>query len=293
MAGLILAVGMLVGCRRQEAVYPVHGIVRELKLDGTNVVIAHEKIAEYMDAMTMNFDAQTPATLKGLKTNDVVNFRLHVTLDDSWVDGFTVLSNAGPARVAETAAPVVVLNDPTAIGFFKNVPELKEGDLVPDYELTNHLGKVIHLAEYRGRVLAFNFIFIRCPLPDFCPRLSIRFRDAQNLLNESPDAPKDWQFLTISFDPLYDSPKALGDYGRRYRADPTHWSFATGSYEQLQPLGAQFGLFFSMNVTPDKMNHNLRTVVLDADGRVTKIFTGNTWSAQELVDAVRAAAPRK
>ena len=289
IAGWAVTVGTFTGCRPKETVYPVHGTVLELKPDGTNVVIAHDSIAGYMDAMTMNFDTPSAAVLRGLKTNDVVNFRLHVTSDDSWVDGFAVLSNAGPAVVFGKEPVPVVLNDPTSVSFFKNVLELKEGDAVPDYEFTNHLGKIIHLADYRGRVLALDFIFTRCPLPDFCPRISTRFRSAQNTLKERPDAPKDWHFLSLSFDPLFDTPRVLGEYGKRYEADPTHWSFATGAYEQLQPLGAHFGLYFAMNVTPDKMNHNLRTVVLDGQGRVAKILAGNLWSSEELVAAVVAA----
>ena len=291
--GVAVAVGLLTGCRPREAVYSVQGTIRELKPDGTNVVIAHDKIAGYMDAMTMNFDTLSAATLLGLKTNDVVKFSLHVTTEDSWADGFTVLSNTGPAQVSTAEPEPVVLNDPSAVGFFKNVPELKEGDLVPDYQFTNQLGKTIQLADFRGQVLVFDFIFTRCPLPDFCPRLSIRFRGAQNLLKERPNSPPDWQFLSLSFDPLYDTPRVLGEYGKRYSADPARWTFATGAYEQLQPLGAHFGLYFAMNVTPDKMNHNLRTVVVDGAGRVTKIFVGNLWSSEELAEAVIAAGGAK
>ena len=64
-AGIALAVSLTTGCRPREAVYSVRGTIRELKPDGTNVVIAHDKIAGYMDAMTMNFDTQAASALQG------------------------------------------------------------------------------------------------------------------------------------------------------------------------------------------------------------------------------------
>lgn len=263
-------------------VYTVGGIIRELKPDGTNVVIKHDPIPGYMEAMTMNFDATNATVLRGLKRDDVVRFQFHVTADDSWVDGFQVLSNAEPAAVTPGE---VVLNDPTAVSFFKDVPELTVGDELPNYTLTNQLGKVLNLTDYRGRVLAFTFIFTRCPMPDFCPRMTARFRSAQNTLKELKDAP-DWQLLSLSIDPLYDKPRVLKEYGRLHDADPARWTLATGAYEQLQPLGTHFGLTFAMNVTPDKLPHNLRTVVIDRSGKVHRILIGNDWNSDELVKAI-------
>lgn len=264
-------------------VYTVGGIVRELKPDGTNIVIKHDAIPGYMDAMTMNFDATNASVLHGLKPNDVVTFRFHVMAEDSWVDGFQVLSNAGPAAVAPAE---VVLNDPTAVSFFKVVPELAVGDELPNYTLTNQLGKTIQLSDYRGKILAFTFIFTRCPMPDFCPRITARFRSAQNTLKETKEAPPDWQLLSLSMDPLYDTPRVLKEYGRLHDADPARWTYATGAYDQLQPLGAHLGLEFAMNVTPDKLNHKLRTAVIDRAGRVRKILIGNEWTSAELVQAI-------
>ena len=292
---LVLLLG-LVGCRPRVTVYPVRGVVRELKADGTNVVIKHDEIPGYMAAMTMNFDAPAAAVLQGLKPQDVVTFQLHVSADDSWVDGFNVLSNAGPAAV--TSSDPVVLNDPTAVSFFKAVPELKVGEVVPEYALndyvfTNQFGKPIRLADYRGKVVAFTFLFTRCPLPDFCPRLSQRFRTAQRTLKERALPDLDWQLFSLSFDPLYDSTKVLESYGKRYDADFSRWTFATGAYEPIHQLGAHFGLYFGMNVTPDKLNHNMRTVVLDRNSRIQGVLVGNSWNSEELVNALIAAGSVK
>ena len=51
--------------------------------------------------------------------------------------------------------------------------------------------------------------------------------------------------------------------------------------EQISELADNFGEVFSSGSGP--INHNLRTVVVDASGRVRKIFQGNGWSSADLV----------
>jgi protein SCO1/2 len=284
---LTLLAGWLAGCSG-ETVYDVRGVVRELRPAEREVVIRHEVIPGYMQAMTMPFPVRDAALIRGLKPGDVVTLKLHVLPKESWADQFTVLSNV-PPTVAE-APPKPRLNDTNAVSFYADVPELKRGDLVPDYRFTNQLGKVIRVHDYRGQVLVLNFIFTRCPLPDFCPRASDHFAATIRLLKERPAVPRNWKFLSLSFDPLYDTPEVLTAYGKRYGADGVTWALATGSFDQLQPLGSHFGLYFAREVTPDLMNHNLRTVVVDPQGRVAEILIGKDWTPEQLATAVAAAA---
>lgn len=298
--GLLGAGLVLWGCRPGPKSYDVSGIVREVREGEGEVVIKHEEIPGYMMAMTMPFDVKDRGLLKGLKPGDVVRFKLLVEPKDSWAEGFQVLSNVPPpVVVTEVAKPVVEqpidpaqpaeLNDPNGVSFYKDVPELNPGDLLPDYALTNQFGKRIQIADYRGGVLVLNFIFTRCPIPDFCPRASDNMGATARLLKARPSVPGNWKMLSVSFDPEYDTPRVLESYGKRFQYDPEKWSFAIGAFDQVQPLGSHFGLYFSRNVTPDNMNHNLRTVVIDPKGRVAKILVGKDWTPEQLAEAVGAA----
>lgn len=285
---LLVILGAGAGCERSGVrSFDVRGVVKEVRATNAEVVIRHEEIPGYMAAMTMPFDVKDASLLDSLKTGDVVRFRLHVEPKDSWADSFVVLSNAGPASVAPEPAPV--LNDPTAVSFYKDVPELKVGDTVPDYVFTNHLGARVRLEEFRGRVLVFNFFFTRCPLPDFCPRETDNLAATMRRLKAEPASGTNWHFLSLSFEPEIDTPGVLERYARNHGYDPAWWTFATGSYDQLQPLGSHFGLYFARQVTPDNQNHNLRTVVLDPKGRVSEIIIGNRWTPTQLVEAIRKA----
>jgi cytochrome oxidase Cu insertion factor (SCO1/SenC/PrrC family) len=84
----------------------------------------------------------------------------------------------------------------------------------------------------------------------------------------------------------------LKSYARRFNADPKHWNFLTGELTDIIAIAEQFGLMFwrpDPNA-PGSINHNLRTVVVDAQGRVQKVFTENEWKAEDLVAELLKAA---
>ncbi len=260
--------------------YTVRGVVVGLGDDGKSVKVKHEEIPGYMMAMTMPFEARPTNELAGLMRGDRIEFRMRVTETDGWIDQIRIL---GTTRTG----PTNTVND---IKVIPDVPELNPGDLVPNYTYTNQLGRVIHLADYRGQALAITFIFTRCPFPTFCPRMTEQFGKVSKLLKDAPDAPANWHLLSLSFDPEFDTPQTLRAYGERHHHDPARWSLATGSFNQIERLTGHFGLYFGRNVPVAQQNHNLRTVVLDTRGRVHEVFVGNEWTAEALAASLRAAA---
>lgn len=268
------------GASSGTQIFSVTGVVKELKPDGRSVVIEHEEIPNYMQKMTMPFEVRDTNLLAGVKPGDQLTFRLRVTEKDGWIDQLTKI---GSTNIAERPS------DPFRRVRF--VEPLNVGDALPDYAFTNELGRVIHLAEFKGNALAFTFIFTRCPFPNFCPRMSSNFADAYKQLASAPDGPKNWRLLSISFDPEFDRPEVLSSYAKRYHYDTNHWSFATGALVDIDALTEQFGLMFPREGAG--FNHNLRTVVVDAQGKVQKVFIGNEWKVEDLVaEMVKAAAAK-
>jgi protein SCO1/2 len=137
------------------------------------------------------------------------------------------------------------------------------------------------------KTVALTFIFTRCPFPNFCPLMSNRFVEVQSLVkSRNAQLFDNVQFLTISFDPDYDTPDVLKDYGRRYDADFHHWTFATGSLQEIGRFGASFGLSFW--TAEGTINHNLATAVIRPGGKLQAILRGNEWPAEELVRELEA-----
>jgi protein SCO1/2 len=297
------AVGVGSGCRRDGAGggagnpggpvtnYTVRGVIQGIHPAERSVVIKHEAIPDYMMAMTMPFSVRDTNELRGLQRGDGVRFRLNVTAEDGWIDQVRVETPAPPAPIAPAVTPPEVAKQGyTAVA---EVPELKLGDPVPDYVLTNQLGRSFKLSDFRGKALAFTFIFTRCPYPDFCPRMSSGFTRTMRSLRDKPGAATNWHLLSVSFDPAYDTPTTLAEYGRRYGYDPEWWSLASADVGAIANLGLHFGMVFTQGAVPVEQNHKLRTVVLDTRGRLAAVFVGNAWTAPELVEALEKAAAVK
>jgi len=266
-----------------QQIYQVKGVIREVFPEKNKVKIAHEAIPGYMEAMTMLLDVKDARELASLKPDDAVTFRMIVTEDDGWIDQIKTTGTA-PA----TAPPPA-----ESLRRVREVEPVAVGDLMPDYRFTNELGRVMRLSELKGHAFALTFIFTRCPFPTFCPQLSKSFQNTQAALKAMPNAPTNWNLLSLTIDPKYDTPSVLKDYAARYKADPAHWSFLTGELIDIDAIGEQFGLQF-WRTTPDALpNHNVRTVVVDATGRVQWITPENEWKPEALVEQlVRAANVR-
>jgi len=249
------------------------GVVQELKPDGRTVVIQHEAISNYMAAMTMPFRVDNSRELAGLQRGDKITFRLRVTETESRVDQIaktgTVQLPPADSRPAESHTS----------------PDRS----LLDYKFTNELGQAVSLNDFRGRALAITFFYTRCPLPDYCPRLSRNFQEASQKLGSLPGAPANWHFLSISFDPEFDSPPMLKAYGNSYQYDPKHWSFLTGPAGKIGELARQAGLSYQYEA--GIFNHDFRTLIIDAAGHLQMVFpTSGDLSDQIVAEIIKAAA---
>lgn len=294
LSAAMLPVLLFSGCDRPEAhpkdsgqraldfptnvtAYQVKGVLKEIRADGGKAVIKHEEIPGYMEAMTMQLEVRNTNELAGLQSGDQIAFRLLVTDTDAWID------HVQKTGVSVEPSPVPA---PSVVGF----TELNPGDPLPDCGLTNQLGRTIRLNDFEGRALAFTFIFTRCPLPTFCPRMNNNLAAVQKALLAAK-AGTNWHLLSISFDPEFDTPERLASYAKNYGQNPKHWSFATGATADIRRLGNNFSLMFMPEGAV--FNHNVRTVVVDPAGRVQKVFTGNEWQPAELVAAMQKAMETK
>ncbi len=285
-----LVVGLAAGCGRSPAPpttatpneglrsFDTRGVVRQVAADHRTAVIRHEEIPGYMPKMTMELNVRDPAELAGIQVGDEITFRLHASAETHWIDGIRRVGRA--QTVAAAATPLFV---PEA------APELKPGNPVPDAEFLDEHGRTVRLSDFRGRAVAFTFFFTRCPLPDYCPRMNAHFRDARNLLLARTGAPTNWQFLCVSFDAEFDRPAVLARYARAYRGEnPDRWLFAVAAPATLARLAPRLDLMISRE--GGGFSHNLRTVVLDPQGRIFRQFDGNAWSPAELAEALATAA---
>ncbi|MFA6546592.1 MAG: SCO family protein, partial [Limisphaerales bacterium] len=184
--------------------FDTRGVIRELP-GGDKAVIRHEEIPGYMPKMTMELTVRNTNELLGLQVGEEITFTLFADADTHWIES-----------LQRTKAASALVTTPPSPRQPAKLRELQPGDLMLDAELLTESGRSVKFSDYKGRALAFTFIFTRCPLPDFCPRMGNRFKEARELLFNRPNAPTNWQFLCISFDPENDLPPVLANYARNY-----------------------------------------------------------------------------
>lgn len=247
------------------AKYKVEGIVVEVDRAQGIAVISHKPVPGYMPAMVMPFRAERPRELQDLQPGMAVTFDLIVDRGKS---------RARNIRVAGVERAV----DPAEFQIPKPANALAVGAEVPDFELVDQNGRGVRLSQFRGRTVAIQFVYTRCPLPDVCPRLAAHFAFVHRKLGSRV------QLLTITVDPGYDTPEVLQAYAARWRADGLHWRFLTGAEDRIQTTGGLFGVVF----WPEEgaVTHTSSTAVIGADGRLKAILLGSDHRAEQLLDLI-------
>ena len=159
---------------------------------------------------------------------------------------------------------------------------VRVGDRLPDFAMIDQNGDFLSIRDLRGRPLVMNFIFTRCQMPEMCPASSTRMAAMQEAADKR--GLNDLQFVTITFDPEFDSPGILRKYGEGYGMDFDNFHLLTGTGELVEDLLRQFGILtVEENGT---INHTMATLLVDAQGKVAYRKEGSTWTVDELLREV-------
>ncbi|MBA2585064.1 MAG: SCO family protein, partial [Chthoniobacterales bacterium] len=161
---------------------------------------------------------------------------------------------------------------------------LGEGDVLPVFHLTNEAGEPMSLETYRGHPWILTFIFTRCAMPTFCPRMSKNFSELQAEIKAGDASLAQARLLSITIDPQFDTPAVLKQYGEHESADPKVWRFATGDPSEIDDLTKGFAVY--KQTEGGTISHGLTTALIDRAGKIVKIWRGNGWKVDEIVHAV-------
>jgi len=277
----------LTGCKSNPSAnskrYPFKGRIVAISSQSQSAIIDGDAIPGFMGAMAMDYKIKPASMLSQLSSGDTISAEVVVEAkgdaSDYWLENVKVTAHAAPP--AQT--PKSSLHMPAP------------GEDVPNFAFTNQSGRRITLAQYRGKVLFVTFIYTRCPFPDFCPRMSSNFAEIYKQFSANPSLASA-HLLSISFDPSYDTPKVLRDYG--YSVAHTQdlalfsrWEFAVPTSADLPKVTD----FFALTVTPEGglITHNLSTAVIGPDGKIVSWYHGSDWQVSDLIkDAVGALAQK-
>jgi protein SCO1/2 len=262
------------GTRNDERRYTLQGQVIALDAPKKSVTVKHEEIKGFMPGMTMPYEVQDAKALDGLRAGDLINATLVVFSNGAHLVDVKKVGEAPLEKPpAEAAMP------PASSGF----ELLKPGDAVPNAAFLDQDGRKRTFADFKGSRLVLTFIYTQCPMPTFCPLMDRRFASMQQPIKDDASM-TDVRLVTISFDPVTDTPAVLEAHARRLNADHARWTFLTGDRDEIDRFASRFGVQVSRALNdPRDITHNLRTAIVDPNGTLVKVYTGNDWTAEQVL----------
>ena len=258
---------------RETREYELNGQIIAVEPERSEVMIRHEDIEGFMPSMTMRFKVKDTALLEDSQPGDLVTATLVVS------DVSAHLSTLTKTGTAPLEAPPVVTDGPKI---------LMPGERVGDALLVDQDGAPRPFSKLQGHRVAITFIYTRCPFPEFCPLMDRQFAAVQKTIKSTPSL-GDVQLVSVTLDPEFDTPKVLKVHAKMRGADPAIWSFMTGAPKDVEAFASQLGLYVQRtgNTAAD-ITHNLRTAIVDAEGRLVKAYSGNDWTPSQLVADLKA-----
>jgi len=264
---------LLSGCQSKTKHYDLKGEVLDKNPATNEITVKHEDIPGFMPAMTMSYSVKDPNGFRQVEPGDDITADV-ITANSGnqyWLENVRITDESG----RKTIKP-------------GTVHRLDIGDHVPALSLLNQDGKSFRLGDFKGKAVLITFVYTRCPVPTFCPRLSSQFAKIQDDLAKTPIDFAKTHLVTISFDPKYDTPPVLRKYGLAYLDnDPagfSHWDFASTNPGDLRKIADAFGLeYFEED---NQISHSMVIVLISPEGTVAKYWS-TEWTTAELEDALR------
>jgi protein SCO1/2 len=119
--------------------------------------------------------------------------------------------------------------------------------------------------------------------------MSKRFVAVQDEIRKSPEL-RDVRLVSVTLDPEFDTPDVLNAHAKALGADPGLWYFATGARDEVLAFAKRFGVLTEPGESAGIVVHNLRTAVIDAQGRLVSVHSGTMWTPADLVADLKKAS---
>lgn len=255
--------------------YPLTGEVQSVDAAQRTIRVSHDPVPGLMPGMTMDFPA-AGADVRSVHVGEKI--RADLVIDRPGAE--PRLERIWPNEAADQAAIVAgqrSLREDTHDRGDQAYREVGEG--MPEFTLYDQNGRVVPSGRFRGKQIMLNFIYTRCPSADMCPAATAKMMLTQQAAKKAGVA--NVEFVSVTLDPVYDTPAVLKDYAEARSIDTSNFSFLTGPEGAVRDLLTQFGIIadFSDGV----VKHTLATLLIDPKGKIIWRADGSQWSPADFV----------
>src|SRR6266404_33947 len=238
-----------------EQRYQASGLVLSVDRVHKSMVVSCREIPGFMDAMAMSFSVPDAKALEPLDRGALIEFILVVGKENSHAENVRVRGYDSAEREPAKARRLQALEEA-----LRGSRRLTVGQAVPDFTLTDQQGRTLHFRQFAGKVIALNFVYTRCALPEYCVRSTNNFGVIQKQFQRRLG--KDLVLLTVTFDPVRDVQRVCDLFGVNYVPDE--------------------GLFV----------HSLHSAIVGRDGKLVANLEGNEFTAQQFADLLTSVLER-
>ena len=165
---------------------------------------------------------------------------------------------------------------------------------IKDFRLIDQGGHPVSLADLRGKVWVADIIFTRCAFQ--CLIMSAHMKALQTDLASEPDV----KLVSLTTDPVYDTPTVLQKYGERFNAKPDRWLFLTGEKSVMAAVAQNLQLTSIPTTEADRQGpddlfvHSTKLVLIDQQGRIRAYFNGESNSDRPtIIEAAKTLLKEK
>lgn len=152
---------------------------------------------------------------------------------------------------------------------------------IPDVTMRDQLGNEVRFLDLlKDKTVAVNFVFTTCTT--ICPPMGANFGQLRRLLGQR--AGKDVLLISISVDPLTDTPQRLKTWSEKFNAG-AGWTLLTGAKPDVDALLKAFGVF-----TADKWDHS-PTALIGKAGQWRR--TNGLAAPAKLVEVINEATAKQ
>ena len=250
----------------KNTTYEVTGVIKEIHTDKSKLLIDHDVIPGFMEKMVMFFKIHKSVDMTKFNLDDSVKFDLVITEKSHYSLNFNIIGKSSSAA-----------DDDFLLNEDEIYREYKVGEKLNDVNFTDTNNELFNLKNNStDKFTLISYIFSRCPMPDMCPAI---ISHNQYLAEIYPDI----NFIILSFDYLFDTPRELSDrYGNiEKKYSNVHFLSSTNHYNDLMLLTKQSNLRF-WGVEEDNIGHTMRTLLIDNDLKILKIYDGLDWKPGEV-----------
>ena len=246
------------GCHKTS--YPVRGTILEIRHKSNEFLIHHDEIPGFMMAMTMPFKLEDSLDINRYSIGDSLKFRLEMKEEKAFANNFQLL---GKGTLPEKDN---LWND--------EYTPLEIGDIFSNATFLDVDSNGVSLADSDGKFRFISYIFTRCPMPNMCPAVIVKNRYLAEMFSEISEI----EFILISFDYTFDTPTVLRNYYSGI-LESNQNLIVLSSTEHLNDIYSLAGQSFVSfwGVVENDIGHTLRSVLIDPERRLMKVFEGTDW----------------